>query len=172
MFSPRTSTPRTWPLWPSGSSPPRRSAPTSPRASSCIRNFWFPEEFKAVHIPAAGLALFDAVQRCEILKRAGDHIGSGGFLIISTQEVRRSASSLVGAGAPAIQPVEHLALEGRRKPGLHWDVDLETPQSQLIASSWLANTCTRLGMAVSYQRSRPDPSYPGHMHVTLAAQQS
>ena len=137
-----------------------------------IRNFWFPEEFKAVHIPAAGLALFDAVQRCEILKRAGDHIGSGGFLIISTQEVRRSASSLVGAGAPAIQPVEHLALEGRRKPGLHWDVDLETPQSQLIAPSWLATTCTRLGMAVSYQRSRPDPSYPGHMHVTLAARQS
>ena len=68
--------------------------------------------------------------------------------------------------------MEHLALEGRRKPGLHWDVDLETPQSQLIASSWLATTCTRLGMAVSYQRSRPDPSYPGHMHVTLAAQQS
>ena len=137
-----------------------------------LRDFCFPEDFKAIHIPAAGLALFDAVQRCEILKRAGDHIGSGGFLIISTQEVRRSASSLVGAGAPAIQPVEHLALEGRRKPGLHWDVDLETPQSQLIASSWLANTCTRLGMAVSYQRSRPDPSYPGHMHVTLAARQS
>ena len=47
---------------------------------------------------------------------------------------------------------------------------LDTPQSQLIASAWIANACTRLGMTVTFQRSRPDPTYAGSTHVTLAVQ--
>ncbi|MCZ0859280.1 SAM-dependent methyltransferase [Actinomyces israelii] len=136
-----------------------------------MRNFCFPEDFKAIHIPSAGLALFDAAQRCNVLKLAGDHLAPGGLLIISTQEVRRAATSLVGAAdSPVVRPVEHTALESRRQPALHWDTDLSIPQSQLIASSWIANACTRLGMTVTFQRSRPDPTYPGHTHVTLAVQ--
>lgn len=138
-----------------------------------LRDFCFPEDFKAIHIPAAGLALFDAAQRCAILKLAADHLAPGGLLVISTQEVRRASSSLVGAvDASAAHPMERTALEGRREPALHWDMGLDTPQSQLIASSWLANACTRLGMTVTFQRSRPDLSYPGHTHVTLAAQRA
>lgn len=136
-----------------------------------MRSFCFPEEFKAIHIPAAGLALFDAAQRCEVLKLTSDHLASGGLLIVSTQEVRRATTSLVGAaGSPVARPMERTALAGRRTPTLHWDMGLDTPQSQLIASAWIANACTRLGMTVTFQRSRPDPTYAGSTHVTLAVQ--
>ena len=136
-----------------------------------MQSFYFPEDFKAIHIPATGLALLDAAQRCEVFKLANSHLAPGGLLIISTQEVRRATTSLVGAaGSPVARPMERTALAGRRTPTLHWDMGLDTPQSQLIASAWIANACTRLGMTVTFQRSRPDPTYAGSTHVTLAVQ--
>ncbi|EGQ75466.1 class I SAM-dependent methyltransferase [Actinomyces sp. oral taxon 448] len=136
-----------------------------------IRSFYFTEEFKAVHLRASRLALLNAEQRRDVLERARNHLAPGGLLIMSTQEVRRATTSLIGAiSDPApVYPVADTALEGDQRPGLHWDIELSTPQSQLIASAWIADTCTRLGMTVTFQRSRPDPAYPGHTHVTLAA---